>query len=117
MSDSVNPPVQTDAAPSEIKIDDKTYKLEDLSAEAQGQLRNIQEIDRKLVAAQNEINSLQTWRVVHSHSLKQRADTLLPANNYSPMASISRLRAALSNYSNSIRDSGGRLHRPTPYTI
>ena len=74
MSDSVNPPVQTDAAPSEIKIDDKTYKLEDLSAEAQGQLRNIQEIDRKLVAAQNEINSLQTWRVVHSHSLKQELD-------------------------------------------
>ncbi len=56
--------------PTEITIDGQTYNLMDLSAEAQGQLRNIQEIDRKVVAAQNEIRSLQTWRIVHSHSLK-----------------------------------------------
>lgn len=60
----------TSSEPNQITIDGKSYNLSDLSAEAQGQLRNIQEIDRKVVAAQNEVRSLQTWRAVHSHSLK-----------------------------------------------
>ncbi|MTI44444.1 hypothetical protein JM93_01975 [Roseibium hamelinense] len=64
------PPEKTEQ-PLDITIDGKTYKIADLSAEAQNQIRNIQEVDRKTVAAQNEIKALQTWRTVHSHSLNE----------------------------------------------
>jgi len=60
----------TSSDPNQITIDGKTYNIHELSPEAQGQLRNIQEVDRKTVAAQNELRALQTWRAVHSHTLK-----------------------------------------------
>ncbi len=60
----------------QITIDGKVYKLSDLSAEAQSHLRNIQEVDRKIAAAQNEISNMQTWRTVHTHSLKAELQKL-----------------------------------------
>lgn len=69
---SIDPPAKpvTTDENTQITIDGQQYNLSELSAEAQAQIRNIQEVDRKMVAAQNEIKSLQTWRMVHSHSLK-----------------------------------------------
>ena len=66
----------TSSEPTQITIDGKTYNLADLSSEAQGQLRNLQQVDRRVVAAQAEITAMQTWRTVHSHSLKVELDKM-----------------------------------------
>lgn len=78
MSETETPTNETVASsePTQITIDGKTYKLADLSSEAQGQLRNIQQVDRTIVAAQAEIKAAQTWRTVHSHTLKVELDKM-----------------------------------------
>lgn len=76
MSDNVTSDASAANTPGQVTIDGKTYNLSDLTAEAQAQLRNIQEVDRKTVALQNELKSLETWRMVHSHSLKAELDKI-----------------------------------------
>lgn len=64
------------ASENTVTIDGKVYKLSDLSSEAQNQLRNLQEVDRKIAMAQNEIETMTTWRTIHSHALKAELDKM-----------------------------------------
>ncbi|NBN62701.1 hypothetical protein GWI72_08765 [Microvirga tunisiensis] len=64
------------ASDNTVTIDGKVYQLSALSAEAQNQLRNLQEVDRKIAMAKNEIETMTTWRTIHSHALKVELDKM-----------------------------------------
>jgi len=59
----------SDAIPK-IRIDDVEYALEDLSDEAKAQLTNLQVVDQKIAATQQELAILQTARTAYAGVLK-----------------------------------------------
>lgn len=62
--------------PDEVTIDGTSYRLTNLNAEAQSQLRNLMEVERKIAMARNEIAAMQTWRQVHGAALSAELDKL-----------------------------------------
>ena len=62
--------------PDEVTINGTNYRLATLTAEAQCQLRNLMEVERKIAMAQNEIATMQTWRQVHGTALTAELEKL-----------------------------------------
>ena len=60
-----------------IKIDDKEYKLSELSDEAKEQIANINFVDSQLLQLQNELAVSDTARIGYGRALK----TELPISN------------------------------------
>jgi len=54
-----------------IKIDNKEYEFDKLSAEAKGQLQSLQFVDAELQRMQAQVAVLQTARVAYSKALQQ----------------------------------------------
>ena len=54
-----------------IKIDNKEYELDNLSAEAKGQLQSLQFVDAELQRLQAQASVLQTARMAYSKALQQ----------------------------------------------
>lgn len=54
-----------------IKIDNKEYELDSLSAEAKGQLQSLQFVDAELQRLQSQTAVLQTARSAYAKALQQ----------------------------------------------
>lgn len=65
-----------DTSAPKVTIDEIEYDLEDLSDAAKSQLVNLQLVDQKIAAAQQELAIFQTARMAYANALK----TELPSN-------------------------------------
>ena len=74
-----------------VKIDDKEYDLDSLSAEAKAQLNNIRFVEQELARLQATANVLQTARAAYVNALRSHLPVLGEAGQVAGMVSIGDL--------------------------